>query len=82
MNTSCKPAALGIALGSVWGSSVLFIGLTAMGGWGTSIVQALASFYVGYNATIAGAVIGGIWGFFDGLIGGLLIAWVYNLVAK
>jgi len=34
------------------------------------------------SATFFGAIIGAIWGFIDGLLGGVVIAWVYNKVAQ
>jgi hypothetical protein len=34
--------------------------------------------YRGYNLTLAGSLIGGVWAFFDGLIGGALFAWLYD----
>jgi hypothetical protein len=36
--------------------------------------------YRGYNISILGSVFGLIWGFFDGLIGGAIFAWLYNLI--
>ena len=37
--------------------------------------------YIGYEFTPVGSVIGFLWGFVDGLIGGAIVAWLYNLVA-
>lgn len=34
--------------------------------------------YRGYSITPIGSMIGMIWGFFDGLIGGAVFAWLYN----
>jgi hypothetical protein len=34
--------------------------------------------YRGYNLTVGGSLIGGVWAFFDGLIGGALFAWLYD----
>jgi hypothetical protein len=34
--------------------------------------------YRGYNVSPLGSVLGLIWGFFDGLIGGAIFAWLYN----
>ena len=71
--------ALGLALGIVWGGCTLILGITAMFfDYGTGLVRALSSLYLGYEATLTGSVIGGIWGFFDMGIGGVLIAWLYN----
>jgi hypothetical protein len=71
---------LGLAIGLLWGLSVLVTGLitTLHGGWGVDFVTAMGSMYIGYDNTIAGSVIGGIWGFVDGFIGGALIALFYN----
>lgn len=80
--TKCRPVALGVALGVLWAFYVLFVGITAMFGWGTALVTALASLYIGYGASIGGAIIGAIWAFVDGFIAGVIIAWVYNAVAK
>jgi hypothetical protein len=36
--------------------------------------------YPGYNLSPTGSVIGLVWGFLDGLVGGALFAWIYNTV--
>ena len=36
--------------------------------------------YRGYNISYLGSVFGLIWGFFDGLIGGAIFAWLYNRI--
>jgi len=38
--------------------------------------------YIGYRITPLGSVIGLAWAFVDGLIGGAIFAWLYNLFAK
>ena len=78
----CQPLALGTALGVVWMFCAALLAITAMFGWGDALVTAMASLYIGYSASIVGAVIGAIWAFFDGFIGGVLIAWVYNWAAR
>lgn len=78
----CQPLALGIAIGVLWAAYVLILGIMAMFDWGNAAVESLASLYLGYEASIVGAVIGGIWAFVDGFIAGLVIAWIYNLVAR
>jgi len=78
----CQPLALGIAIGVLWAAYVLFVGIVAMFGWGVALVEALSSLYIGYAASIIGAIIGAIWAFVDGFIAGVVIAWIYNLVAK
>jgi hypothetical protein len=37
--------------------------------------------YRGYTISPAGSLIGLIWAFADGLLGGLILAWLYNLLA-
>ncbi|HUY69359.1 MAG TPA: bacteriophage holin [Alphaproteobacteria bacterium] len=78
----CQPLALGVAIGVVWALYVLGAGLCAMWGWGVDLVNVLGSLYVGYKASIPGAIIGGVWAFADGFVAGVVIAWVYNKVAK
>lgn len=78
----CQPLALGIALGVLWAFSVFFAGIFAMSGWGAALVQVLGSFYIGYGPSIAGAIIGAIWAFVDGFVAGVVVAWIYNLVAQ
>jgi hypothetical protein len=36
--------------------------------------------YLGYNISPLGSLIGLIWAFADGLIGGAVFAWLYNLI--
>lgn len=77
-----SPNALGIAMGVLWAAYVFFCGITAMFGWGIALVHTISSLYIGYKPSILGAFIGSIWGFIDGYIAGVLIAWLYNRVAK
>ena len=76
--------AFGLAAGILWGVSLIIMGIAAMiapeysGGFVTTI----GSLYIGYTATILGCVIGGIWGFVDAGIGGLILAWLYNKLTK
>ena len=37
--------------------------------------------YRGYTMSPLGSLIGLLWGFVDGLIGGAIFAWLYNLLA-
>jgi hypothetical protein len=74
--------ALAVALGASWAICVLFVGWASMFGWGTKFVDMMAAVYIGFAPTFLGAVIGAIWAFIDGAIGGAIIAFVYNVVAK
>jgi hypothetical protein len=78
----CQPVALGIAIGVVWAAYIFIAGITAMFGWGNAFVDLMASCYIGYSASILGAIIGGIWALVDGFIGGFCIGWLYNRLAK
>lgn len=78
----CQPLALGVAIGVLWAVYVFSAAIMAMFGWGVALVNVLASFYIGYAASIAGAAIGAIWAFVDGFVAGVVIAWIYNIVAK
>ena len=45
----------------------------------TGEIPFLGRIYRGYCVTPLGSIIGLIWGFFDGLIGGAIFAWLYNI---
>ena len=77
-----SPNALGIAVGVLWATYVFFCGITAMFGWGIALVDAISSLYIGYGPSVVGAIIGAVWAFVDGYIAGVVIAWLYNKLAK
>ena len=75
--------ALALSLGIVWGACLLIMGLIAsVFDWGVTFIALMSTLYVGYNASFLGAIIGGIWGFFDAGIGGLVIALLYNKLSR
>jgi len=74
--------ALAIALGSAWGLCMLFIGFASMFGMAEKFVEVMGSGYIGFEPTFVGSIIGAVWGFVDGAIGGIVIALIYNAVAK
>lgn len=78
----CQPFALGVGIGVLWAIYVFCAGIFAMFHWGTALVTTLASLYIGYGASIVGAIIGAIWAFVDGFVAGVIVAWIYNLVAR
>ena len=67
-----------LAVATYWGVGIFVLGLMAHYGWGTKPVDMLASVYIGYSASFVGALIGGLWAFFDALIAAAIIAWLYN----
>jgi len=75
--------AFAITCALVWGFG-LFIGtwwVIAFDGT-SSDPTLIGKIYRGYTLTPLGSVIGLIWAFFDGLIGGAIFACLYNLFHK
>ena len=71
----------GIACGIVWALAVLGLGIMGgLWGWGIGLVKGIGNLYLGYQATPGGIIIGMIWAFFDAGIGGLVLAFIYNLL--
>jgi len=73
---------LTIAFGATWGLCTLFAGWFSMFGWCGKFVDVMSSIYIGYSQSFFGSIIGALWGFLDGAIGGLIIALIYNAVTK
>ena len=75
-----SPQACGFALGGTCAIGLLAFAVISMiaGDYGRTIISLMSSVYVGYAATIPGAILGAIWGFVDGFIGGFVFAWLYN----
>lgn len=71
--------ALGLAAGILWGLSVFLITawIVIIDSPGNTLAK-LGVFYIGYDVSWTGAVVGLVYGFVDGLIGGALLAWIYN----
>jgi len=75
--------AFALAFGIFWGAMVF------LGTWWvilfegpTNQVTMLGHIYRGYNVSALGSVIGLVWGFFDGLICGAILGWLYNLLVR
>ncbi len=81
-----NPIALGVTLGILWGFAVLFVGVLNryFSGYGYEFLRLIASFYPGYRAQsgLTNLPIGVVWALVDGFIGGVLVAWLYNLISK
>ena len=75
--------AFAVACGVFWSLMIFLatIWLLIFGFEGT-VISNLDHFYFGYSFSYFGAVIGAIWGFFDGAIGGFIFAWLYNKLAS
>jgi hypothetical protein len=80
----CDVFALGLGIGVLAAAYALFLGLAGwlFPPWGTELVTAMSSLYIGYDATFLGSILGAIWAFVDGFIAGVVIAWVYNRFQK
>ena len=83
MNLSVKAFALSAAI--LWGTAVLAVGLanTVWPEYGLSFLRVVASIYPGYHqdGSMYQAVIGAGYAVVDGLVGGAIFAWLYNLFA-
>ncbi|MCF7794063.1 MAG: bacteriophage holin [Candidatus Cloacimonetes bacterium] len=71
--------AFGLTCGLIWGLGLMIITWWIIL-WDGSMTAStfLGRVYRGYNFTFLGSIFGLIWGFFDGLIGGIIFAWLYN----
>jgi len=67
-----KVKAFALSCGLIWG-----LGLFLLTWW----IIFIGRLYRGYSISPLGSVIGLVWAFFDGLIGGAIFAWLYNLLA-
>lgn len=80
MKLSAK--ALGLALGIICAISIFL--MTVLAAY-TDYLKHWAELFLGvypyYGITLQGAVAGLIWGFFDGFIFGVVLAWIYNAFA-
>jgi len=75
--------AFSLALAIWWGLMVFLADLWIILFEGeTGQVLDLGLIYRGYNVSIAGALIGLVWAFFDGFVGGLIFAWLYNMLTR
>lgn len=73
----------GLALGLTWSLGMLCLGLMSYYfAWGTNIVVGLSDLYIGFTPTLLGSIVGALWGFVDMFIAGMIIALIYNFVAK
>ncbi len=77
---------LAMACGILWGVAMLGMGLANLtsGSYGQQFLQIMASVYPGYHATrsVAGVIVGTLYGAVDGFIDGAVFAWLYNQFAK
>jgi len=75
--------AFAIAMALVWGFGV-FVGtwwIIVFSGAEPGETLIIGKFYFGYDVTPKGSFIGLAWALADGLIGGAIVAWLYNQLA-
>lgn len=74
--------AFALTCGLIWGLGLFFLTwwIIAFDG-ATGEVTLIGRLYRGYTISAVGSLVGMIWAFFDGLIGGAIFAWLYNLIA-
>jgi hypothetical protein len=74
--------AFALTCGLIWGLGLFFLTWWIIAFDGpTGEVTLMGRLYRGYTISAIGSLVGMIWAFFDGLIGGALFAWLYNLLA-
>jgi len=73
--------AFALTCGLVWGFGVFFLTwwVIAFDGASTESIW-LSHLYRGYSLSAVGSIIGLVWAFVDGTIGGAVFAWLYNLL--
>ena len=74
--------AFGLTCGLVWGLGLFFLTwwIIAFDG-ATGDPTFIGSLYRGYTLSPIGSLIGLVWAFVDGAIGGVIFAWLYNVIA-
>lgn len=74
-----------MASGILWGVAMLSMGVANLiwSSYGQQFLQLMASVYPGYHAnrSFAEVIVGTLYGFVDGLVGGAVFAWLYNRLA-
>ncbi len=74
--------AFSLTCGLFWGLGLFFLTWWIILFEGsTNDITFIGRCYRGFNISPLGSVIGLIWAFADGAIGGAIFAWLYNLIA-
>jgi hypothetical protein len=78
--------AIGLTTGVLWGASMLIVGIVHLflPAYGTDFLRIMGSVYPGFHDTHTwlSVLIGTIYGFVDGAIGGWIFAWLYDLITE
>ena len=74
--------AFGLACGILWGVGLFVITWWIIAFEGvTGEPTFIGRLYRGYSISPAGSFIGFVWALVDGLVGGAIFAWLYNILA-
>ena len=74
----------GLAFGLIWGGAILMCGIANQiwPGYAVAFLGVVSSIYPGYTPGGFGSVIvGTLYALVDGFVGGIILAWLYNLFA-
>ncbi|MBT8490794.1 MAG: bacteriophage holin [Deltaproteobacteria bacterium] len=73
--------AFALTCGVLWGLGLFFLTwwIIAFDG-ATGDISFIGRIYRGYCISPLGSIIGLMWAFVDGLIGGAIFAWIYNII--
>lgn len=75
--------AFGLTFGLIWGLGLFFITWWIIAFEGSSGQETFIGLvYRGYTISAIGSVVGLVWGLADGFIGGIIFAWLYNLIVS
>lgn len=78
--------ALSLTAGLIWGMAIFFVAAVSLiwPNYGHAFLELTASIYPGYHpsSSIGSVIIGTLYGFVDGAIGGAVFAWVYNFLVR
>lgn len=69
----------GLGVGICWAICTFIAGMTAMFGWNIDFVAVMHSAYIGFEPSVVGSIVGAIWAFVHGFIGGVIVAFFYNM---
>lgn len=76
------PIALGLSFAVIAGVITFLMGLSAnMFFNGKPLVSMLGTMYITYHPTVLNSAFGALIAFVNGLVGGYIAAWLYNLLA-
>ena len=75
--------AFAITCAIVWGAGLFLLTWWLLALEGNSCAATfIGRVYRGYEISPVGSLIGLVWAFIDGLIGGAVFAWLYNLIVE